>query len=304
MKNIVFVFSVSLIIAFLSCGARQESNVKTHQDESTQLLEVIQKEYLTDKNDSTLLKLVKTYGQAIRMTTDVKTKESLILNIIDICHESEQQSLALPFEEELNKLSPSHVKNAGFLYLKGESLRAMGKNDMASLFYHGLRSRFPEDERIKDIAVHTSMNFDAEVYIRQLAEKMYVNPDTMGMNYNAALTYAQACQNFAMAYPSDKYAPEYLFRAAEMSRALNMYKPMMYYYNWITDYYPEYIKMPVVLLTKGFYLETEFKRLDDARQTYETFLERFPEDSLAREVQLLLDNIYQDPVKTIINKKK
>ena len=304
MKYKLFILLTGITLLWVSCQTRHESGIKTDTTQLATRLEGLKKEYKSTKNDSTLLHIAKLYGQSVRETSDPAEKETLLIDIIEFCRNSQNNSISTPFEEELNKLSPQNQKNAEFLFQSGKNLKEIDENEMAYIFFKALSTRFPDDDRNEQIMQELPADFDAALYIRKLAENIYKNPDTLGMNYLAAVKYTEACRNFALANPSLAETPEYLFRAAEMSRALSQFKQMMYYYNWITEYYPQYQKMPLVLLSKGFYLETEFKRLDDARQTYQLFLEKFPDDPLANDVRALLENFNQDPVKIIRNKNK
>jgi hypothetical protein len=56
-----------------------------------------------------------------------------------------------------------------------------------------------------------------------------------------------------------------------------------------------------VLFLKGFALENEFYRTEDARKTYESFLTKYPQDSLADDVKMLLQNLGKRPEEIIQN---
>lgn len=298
----MFIFTLIAIIIASSCGSKTAS---THDSDPNrkETLEDLRLRYSKDNSDSTFLKLVQSIGEKIRVSKTQEDKEVLIIEAIELCLERQNNSMLLPFQEELNKVNSQHEKNADFLYEMGTNYEELNDMEIAEIFYHALLLRFPGDIRIEKIKGKIKPNFSADKLIEKLAKATFTNPDTLGMNYESALRYITGCKTFAIAYPDNKSTPEYLFRAAEMSRGLNQFSPMMSFYNWIIDYFPTYNKMPIVLFTKGFLLETEFNRLDDALQTYQQFLDQYPDDPLADDVRIMLENIGNDPIE-LINKKK
>jgi TolA-binding protein len=76
-------------------------------------------------------------------------------------------------------------------------------------------------------------------------------------------------------------------------------------YDWIIQYYPKSDKTASVLFLKGFILDSELSRKEEAKKVYNNFLEKYPGDSLANDVKFLLDNLGksdQEIIKGLENK--
>ncbi len=292
MFNNLTALAIIITLVAYSCKNKNDNAILTQTPE----LIAIKNLYEKDKSDSTFLKLMQTFGSAIRDEKDSKIKTQYLVEAIDICFKENNENMMIPFQEELNRVSPNSERNAEFLFDMGEKYAEINEVELADIFYSGLITRFPKDSKTLDIKGRRKITTDGEKYIERVAKKTFDNPDSLGMNFKASQHYIETCKTFVMAYPEHKSAAEYLFRAAEMNRAYGQYVPMMYFYNWITDFYPDYAKMPIVLFTKGFMLETQFNRYDDALQTYKLFLEKFPNDELAPQAQLLIDNIGINPI--------
>lgn len=104
---------------------------------------------------------------------------------------------------------------------------------------------------------------------------------------------------YADAYHADSLSPEYLFRAADITS--NLFEPGMavMYLDRLMINYPDYPRFSRVLFTKAFVLENQLGKMDLARELYEEFLIRFPEDVLAKDVREALGNIGKTPEELI-----
>jgi tetratricopeptide (TPR) repeat protein len=280
------VLFISIFTVFFSCRNNQSESVAESN------ISVLKKEYTETKADTTFNKLVQAYGQAIIETKDKKQKETLLDNAITLCAAPEKSNLKEIFSTELLKLNPNVGSANDIIWNIAQSMLVRGKTEVASVLYTGFKEQFPEDGRNKEAEkLILSEQKDIHSYIKRLAEGVFENPGTNGLNNENTQKYIDVCESFALVYPKDKMAAEYLFRAAEMSRAIKGFSKMMSLYDWIYQYFPDYKKAPLALFLKGFAMDSEFKQPAEAKKIYDQFLSEFPNDSLANDVKFLLKNL-------------
>lgn len=298
------IFRSIILSALLMSSACNNSNDQTTENTN---ISTFEKEFKTTKADSSFNKLVQAYGQEIIRTKDKKEKEALLQSAILLCSSPEKSNLKEIFATELIKLNPNASSANDFMWNLANNMADRNKKEVASILYKGFKTRFPTDERSKETEKYIlTEQKDIHGYIKNLAEEVFKMPDDSGLNKVAAQNYIDICESFALVNPEDKMAAEYLFRAAEMSRAIGGFSKMMSLYDWIYQYFPEYKKAPLALFLKGFALDSEFKQKEDAKKIYEQFLTEFPNDSLAKDVRFLLKNIGKSDEELLkeIEKKK
>jgi TolA-binding protein len=280
------VLFISIFTVFLSCKNNQIDSIAESK------ISDLKKEYADTKADTSFNKLVQAYGQAIMETKDKKQKEILLNNAITLCAAPEKSNLKEIFSTELLKLNPNVGTANDIIWNLAQSMLIRGKTEVASVLFKGFKEKFPTDARNKEAEkLILSEQKDIHYYIKGLAESVFENPGANGLNDENTQKYIDVCESFALVYPEDKMAAEYLFRAAEMSRAINGFSKMMSLYDWIYQYFPDYKKAPLALFLKGFAMDSEFKQPAEAKKIYDQFLSEFPNDSLANDVKFLLKNL-------------
>lgn len=122
---------------------------------------------------------------------------------------------------------------------------------------------------------------------------------TEGINRDKAAVLVDAYLGFANQFPGDSLAPEYLFRAADIS--MNMFDPgkAIDIYNRIINEYPDFRKAPQCIFLKAFVYENNLNDLVNAKRFYTEFLEKYPEDDFADDAQISLDNLGKSPEELI-----
>ncbi|MBP9197667.1 MAG: tetratricopeptide repeat protein [Saprospiraceae bacterium] len=280
------IYFVAIILFFLSC---KNNSIESEVDSK---ISTLQEEYNKTKADSSFNKLVQAYGQSIMETKDKKQKEILLNNAISLCNAPEKSNLKEIFSTELIKLNPNVNSANDIIWNLAQSMLVRGKNEVASILFKGFKEKFPADPRSKETEkLILAEQKDIHAYIKSLAERVFENPGANGLNDENTQKYIDVCESFALVYSADKMAAEYLFRAAEMSRAISGFSKMMSLYDWIYQYFPDYKKAPLALFLKGFAMDSEFKQPAEAKKIYDQFLLEFPNDSLAKDVTFLLKNL-------------
>lgn len=280
-----------ILLLFLIFSCKNEKPVIDKSD-----LSFLEKEYQKTKADSTFNQLVQAYGKAILKSDDNTEKQALLMKAVELCSAPEKAPLKEVFFIELLKVNPSHAKAADFIFELAESMESRDKKEAASMLYSGFVQRFPADPRAKNLSDKIlKEQGDHDTYFKNLAKNVLTNPGERGVNATNTELFIDLCESFAIVFPQEKAAPVYLFKAADMARALGSLPKMLSLYDWIVKYYPTFDKASLALFLKGFALDSELGKFDAASEVYQEFLVKYPQDSLAKDVQFLLDNIGKSP---------
>lgn len=101
--------------------------------------------------------------------------------------------------------------------------------------------------------------------------------------------------DFADANPSDAMAPEYLFKAVDVSMNLNEPQRTIYIIDKLLNKYPDYPRAQAALFVKAFIFETRFGNLDMARKLYEQYLQLYPNGEFADDCKASIENLGLTP---------
>jgi outer membrane protein assembly factor BamD (BamD/ComL family) len=104
---------------------------------------------------------------------------------------------------------------------------------------------------------------------------------------------------FADQFPDDPETPATLFKAGDMAMNLNMGQKAIGIFDRIMEYYPDYEKTPQCLFLKGYIYENDFRDLQMAKQIYEEFLEKYPDDEFADDAAISIQNLGKSPEELI-----
>ncbi len=86
-------------------------------------------------------------------------------------------------------------------------------------------------------------------------------------------------------FPKDTLSAQYLFEAAGLKVTLKDYYGAISIYDTILQRYPENHVAPQALFMKAFTYDNYLQRINEARQYYQQFIERYPAHSLANDAQ-------------------
>lgn len=134
--------------------------------------------------------------------------------------------------------------------------------------------------------------------INQLEKELFSDPNvsvTPDVADKAVLLYSQ----FVSENPKDSLSSFYLFKSAEMYRAVNNGENAIKYYQRIADEYPESPKVPVSIFLKAFVYENILMDLAKAKTTYQEYLDKYPDGEFAKDATVLIDNLGKSPEELI-----
>lgn len=101
--------------------------------------------------------------------------------------------------------------------------------------------------------------------------------------------------NFSSQFPQDSLAPVFWHRAAQV--AANIHRPdlAVLYLDTVINNYADYKQLAECCFYKGFVLENVAHDIENARIAYQTFVDRYPDDPLAKDTRVLIENLGLSP---------
>ncbi len=97
--------------------------------------------------------------------------------------------------------------------------------------------------------------------------------------------------DYSKAYPSDSFAAECLFRAAELANGMRAPIEALEYYSQVYQKFPASKNAPICLFLQGFVYENNLKNPQKAKAFYEEFLKKYPTHALANDVRFSLQHV-------------
>lgn len=94
---------------------------------------------------------------------------------------------------------------------------------------------------------------------------------------------------FAEAFPKDSLAPIYLYKAAELAQNIAIYDTCILCADRFIESYPDSKQLGDAYMLKGISLENTGK-YEDAKATYQAFVEKCPDHPLVKDIKIQLDN--------------
>lgn len=141
--------------------------------------------------------------------------------------------------------------------------------------------------------------------IAMLEKKVFEDAKNKVIDSAGVMSLLNAYESYAAENPKSAKAAEYLYKAADFYRALGKPLRSITLYQKIYENFPE--KRSTALFLQGFVFENEVGNLDNAQLKYHQFLKEYPNDPLANDVRLSLQNLGKTPeqlVQEFIAKQK
>tara|TARA_B110000444_G_C18840754_1_gene598793 strand:- start:516 stop:1391 length:876 start_codon:yes stop_codon:yes gene_type:complete len=271
---------------FASCKNDKVANEK----DNLSVGELAYNKQPTKENAETALSEVS--NQIKENRDDPKIVKKLSERALDIARHNNLTNKQISFLLLLSKEYPNDPKAKTRLLELANIMYKINKKQAANVLYSGVLDRFADTDAAEEAKSKRAPEVSSvKQYLTKVGEDVFVDPDKFGINRKAAQSYVDACEAFALAYPNTKEAPEFLYKATEISRTLRTFTKSLSMYDWIIDEYPQYEKAPTAMFLKGFIIENELNNDQAAMKVYKTFLSRYPDHQLRDDVQFLLDNV-------------
>ena len=281
-----YIILFATILFFASCKNDKVANEK----DNLSVGELAYNKQPTKENAETALSEVS--NQIKENRDDPKIVKKLSERALDIARHNSLTNKQISFLLLLSKEYPNDPKAKTRLLELANIMYKINKKQAANVLYSGVLDRFADTDAAEEAKSKRAPEVsNVKQYLTKVGEDVFVDPDKFGINRKAAQSYVDACEAFALAYPNTKEAPEFLYKATEISRTLRTFTKSLSMYDWIIDEYPQYEKAPTAMFLKGFIIENELNNDEAAMKVYKTFLSRYPDHQLRDDVQFLLDNV-------------
>lgn len=129
--------------------------------------------------------------------------------------------------------------------------------------------------------------------IEKLEEQAFATEGAI--NPEVANDLVSAYCDFADANPDDAMAPEYLFKAVDVSMNLNEPQRTIYIIDKLLNNYPDYPRTQAALFVKAFIFETRYENYDMAKKIYEQYLVMYPDGEFAESCRASIENLGLTP---------
>lgn len=128
-------------------------------------------------------------------------------------------------------------------------------------------------------------------------EKQLVGQVTLDRNVADSVVSSQV--KFAEQFPNDPAAPNYLFRAGDVSQSIGEYAKAIELWETVRKKYPSFNQNADALFKIAFCFDEDLRDKINAKKTYEQFLQEYPRHPLAEQVNKLIPLLDRDPEEVV-----
>ena len=114
------------------------------------------------------------------------------------------------------------------------------------------------------------------------------------LDKSIALEFIMKSEAYAMAFPSSPYAPETIFRAADVARGIEEYELAIDLWSTLRNTFSDSPLAPEALFMISFTLDNNLNRDSLAAARLDSFLFLYPEHRLAKDAKVLRDQLGKD----------
>jgi outer membrane protein assembly factor BamD (BamD/ComL family) len=122
-------------------------------------------------------------------------------------------------------------------------------------------------------------------------ENRLLKDSTSAKDEVAAYNLQVAYTDFSEKYPQDAEAPEYLFKAANLSIGLGWGESAINILTKFIDTYPQHARTPEALFYKAFVYDNQLNDDVKAGEAYRLYLEKYPKHEYASSAEASIKNL-------------
>lgn len=148
-----------------------------------------------------------------------------------------------------------------------------------------------EDQGVKD-KVKSNLELRAEMLSKIDSLEAVMAEQNLAPESPAMGELLRSYIKFSELFPGDQEkAPEYLYKAAALSRAVDLPVKAIKLYDQVLNRYPNWEKAPEVAFLIGFTYDEDLKEVDLAKTAYREVITDFPGDHWALQAEQRLETI-------------
>ena len=127
--------------------------------------------------------------------------------------------------------------------------------------------------------------------VNKLEEQLYGDSLVTEIDQTLAANMIQAYVNFSQRFKEDSLAPEFFYKAAEISMNLNQGNQAILYFETIKLKYPNFNKIPECLFLQAFINEDQLNNQERSTELYNEFMKKYPNHDLFDDAQISIQNM-------------
>lgn len=136
---------------------------------------------------------------------------------------------------------------------------------------------------------------EKSVKMIQGLEHSLFSQNAVGFDKSKADSLLTLYDSFITDHPKDSLRPGFIFKAANLAMNMNDGNKAITYFDQYTRDYPDGPKASLCLFFKAFIYENMLKDLEKAKEAYQQFIERYPDNDFTDDARLALQNLGKTP---------
>ena len=132
-------------------------------------------------------------------------------------------------------------------------------------------------------------NFEKNLYSQQTFTFNKPKGDSLLKMYN----------DFITRFPADSLSPKFLFKAANLAITEGDGNKALALLDQFIQKYPGHPKVPVCAFFKGYVYENLLKNMEQAKENYLVYIEKYPDDAFVKDARMAIKNLGKTPEQMI-----
>ncbi len=133
---------------------------------------------------------------------------------------------------------------------------------------------------------------NSDVDKAEFLKKIKMLDDSLNTNFPSQEILKEAVtafQDYAVIYPDDEKAPDYLLKASDIAYTLGQHPKAVKILNQIIEKYPDYTRIESVYYNRASHTDFELRDTAQAKIYYKEFMEMFPNSDFVDDAQARID---------------
>jgi tetratricopeptide (TPR) repeat protein len=252
--------------ASIADGSATESQLNELSEKYLQYLEKYPEDH--DANSAHLYTLAMIEFQGDRFTAAITLlKQALRDHFVPERAAAQLQFIATIYRDHLNNPMMGNVAYKTF---------AMGFPDHS-------KAQIIQDSLLSDVPTISDQ-------LDTIRTQLY-NEELGRIDFAKANAFIDVSELHALGTPNGANTPALISEAAKVAGYINAHERALELYSWVYSTYPTHEKAGQALFMMGFIQDNNLEDKAAAKEHYEEFLEKYPNDEFAEHARFLLDNL-------------